>query len=116
MKKITKLLAVVIIIGVIVCSFAACTTTLKGTYASTGDVGSALNGKLTFDRENNVSGEITAPIIGTVSVDGKYAIEDGQITFTYTVFGISKDVTYSIAKDGDVLYIDNTAFVKQDTK
>lgn len=116
MKKIAKILAVILIVGAIACSFASCSNTLNGTYVSTGDVGSALNGKLTFDRDNNVSGEITAPIIGTVSVDGKYVIEDDQITFTYTVFGVNKDITYSIAKDGKVLFIDHTAFVKEETK
>lgn len=113
MKKIAKTLAVILIAGTIICTFASCTQTLKGTYASTTDVGTVLNGNLTFDKENKVSGEITAPIIGTVSIDGTYSIEDNNITFTYSIFGINKDVTYSFEKDGKSIIIDGTEFVKQ---
>lgn len=113
MKKIAKVVAVALIVCTLVCLFASCTKSLNGTYESTGSVGSALNGTLTFDRDSNVTGELSVPVIGEISVDGTYVIEDGYITFTYTLLGFSKDLKYSFEKNGNSIIIDGAEFVKQ---
>lgn len=112
MKKIVKILAVVLVIGTMVCIFASCGSSLKGTYKST-DVDSAnLSGSLTFDKDSKVTGSLKGGL-GTISIDGTYAIEDGNITFTYEVFGVSASKAYTFEKKGGSIFIDGAEFVKE---
>lgn len=112
MKKACKILALVLIFGTLVCMLASCSRTLNGTYKSTDVDSSLLTGTLTFDKDNKVTGSLNTPL-GSISIDGDYVIEDGNITFTYSAFGFSKDTTYSFEKDGDSIFIDSSEFVKQ---
>ena len=116
MKKAAKILSIVLILGVVVCMFASCTKTLNGTYKSTNEVADALNGSLTFDKDGNVTGSLSIPILGEVSVSGTYVIEDDQITMSYTVpiLNTTSSKTWSFEKSGGSIFIDGSEFVKAD--
>lgn len=106
MKTTFRILAVTLALCTVIGLFAACGTTLKGTYKGTGDLG----GSLTFAEDNKVTGELFG-----ITLDGTYTInDDDTITFSYSgPLGIGATLTKSFEKDGKTIIIDGTEFVKQ---
>lgn len=106
MKRVFTRVAAVLLVCVMVCAFTACATTLKGTYVSTDGL---VQQTLTFKEDNIV--EVSAFGIET---EGEYVIEDGYITITYSLLGLSYDWEARLEKEGsDTLYIDGVQFVKE---
>ena len=105
MSKTTKKAAALILICVMVVSLTACATTLKGTYISKNGL---IEQSFTFKEDNKV--EVSA--FG-IDIEGEYAIENGEITITYSLFGLSYDWVKSFKKDGNSIFIDGTEFVKE---
>lgn len=97
--------AVIVLVCVMVCTFTACTTTLKGTYTNKDGL---IEQSLTFKEDNIV--EVSA--FG-IDIEGEYLIEDGEITITYNLLGLSYDWVQSFEKDGSSIFIDGTEFVKE---
>lgn len=100
-----KLVAALLLVCVMVCTLTACTTTLKGTYTSKEGL---VEQSFTFKEDNKV--EVSA--FG-IDVEGEYLIEDGKITITYSLLGLSYDWVKSFEKDGSSIFIDGTEFVKE---
>lgn len=103
--KIGKRIAAFLLVCLMVCTLAACDTTLKGTYTSTEGL---IEHSFTFKEDNKV--EMSA--FG-IDLEGEYQIEDGQITITYSLLGLSYDWVKSFEKDGDSIFIDGMEFVKE---
>lgn len=78
-KKIIAALLICLMVG----TLTACTTTLKGTYTSKEGL---TEQSFTFKEDNKV--EVSA--FG-IDVEGEYLIEDGEITITYSLLGLSYD-------------------------
>ena len=106
MKKTLKAVVAVLLAAALLAGLAGCVgSTLNGTYQSTGKLG----GSLTFDRDNQVTGELFG-----ITLDGEYEINDDTITFKYsTVLGLGTTLTKSFEKKGGSIWIDGTEFVKQ---
>ena len=100
-----KTIAALLLVCVMVFTLTACATTLKGTYTSKEGL---IKQSFTFKDDNMV--EVSA--FG-IDIEGKYVIEDGEITITYSLFGLSYDWVKSFEKDGDSIFIDGTEFVKE---
>ena len=100
-----KFVAALLLVCVMVCTFTACTTTLNGTYTSKEGL---IKQSFTFKEDNKV--EVSA--FG-IDVEGEYLIEDGEITITYSLLGLSYDWVKSFKKDGSSIFIDGTEFVKE---
>ena len=100
-----KLVAALLLVCVMACTLTACTTTLKGTYTSKEGL---IEQSFTFKEDNIV--EVSA--FG-IDVEGEYLIEDGEITITYSLLGLSYDWVKSFEKDGNSIFIDGTEFVKE---
>ncbi len=103
-NNVFRRMAIFFLVGLMVCTLAACTTTLKGTYTSTDGV---IKQSFTFLEDNKV--KVSA--FG-IDVEGEYLIEDGEITITYSLWGLSYDWVKSFKKDGSSIFIDGTEFVK----
>ena len=83
---------------------AACSGSgLSGTYKSQGLIAQTF----TFSSNN-----VTMSAFG-VNASGTYKISGGNITITYSIFGISSDWTQSYSKNGKIITIGGTEFVKQ---
>ena len=95
----------VLLVCLLVCTLTACTTTLKGTYTSKEGL---IEQSFTFMEDNKV--KVSA--FG-INVEGEYRIEDGEITITYSLFGLSYDWVKSFKKDGNSIFIDGTEFIKE---
>lgn len=104
-KAFKKIVAALLLVCVMVCTFTACTTTLKGTYVSKEGL---IEQRFTFKEDNKV--EVAA--FG-IEVEGEYLIEDGEITITYSLLGLSYDWAKTFEKDGGSIFIDGTEFVKE---
>ena len=105
-KKVFKsVVAIVLLACLMVCTLTACTTKLMGTYTSKEGL---IKQSFTFKEDNKV--EVSA--FG-IEVEGEYVIEDGEITITYSLFGLSYDWVKSFKKDGSSIFIDGTEFVKE---
>ena len=104
-KKNLKQIIALLMVFAMLFTLAACTTTLKGTY-STEDA--LIKQSFTFKDDNKV--DVSA--FG-IEVEGEYVIEDGEITITYSLLGLSYDWVKSFEKDGDSIIIDGTEFVKE---
>lgn len=104
-KKIFTSVVAVLLVCVMVCSLTACTTTLKGTYTAKEGM---IEQSFTFLEDNKV--KVSA--FG-IEIEGEYLIEDGEITITYSLFGLSYDWVKSFEKDGNSIFIDGTEFVKE---
>ncbi len=100
-----KLVAALLLVCVMVCILTACTTTLKGTYTSKEGL---IEQSFTFKEDNKVA----VSAFG-IDVEGEYLIEDGEITITYSLLGLSYDWVKSFKKDGSSIFIDGTEFVKE---
>ena len=104
-KKVFRSVVAMLLVCVMVCSLTACATTLKGTYTATEGL---VEQSFTFLEYNKV--KVSA--FG-IEVEGKYEIEDGEITITYSLFGLSYDWVKSFKKEGSSIFIDGTEFVKE---
>lgn len=100
-----RVISAVLMVCLMVCTLTACTTTLKGTYTSKDGL---IEQSFTFKEDNKV--EVSA---FDINVEGEYLIEDGKITITYSVLGLSYDWVKSFEKDGSSIFIDGTEFVKE---
>ena len=100
-----KFVALVLVMCLMVCALAACKTTLSGTYVNKGVL---LEQRMTFKDDNKVA----VSAFG-IEIEGDYVIEDGTITITYTLLGLSYDWVKSFEKNGDTIIVDGTAFVKE---
>ena len=100
-----KSILLVVLIFVISCSLASCTTNLSGTY--TNDEG-FIKQSFTFKEDNKVE----ASAFG-IDLEGEYVIEDGKITITYSLLGLKYDWEKSFEKKGKSIFIDGVEFIKQ---
>ena len=80
-------------------------TTLSGTYTNKEGL---IEQSFTFKEDSKV--EVSA--FG-IDVEGEYLVEDGEITITYSLLGLSYDWVKSFKKDGRSIFIDGTEFVKE---
>ena len=80
-KMICKRTVAFLLACLMMCTLVACTTTLKGTYTSKEGL---IEQSFTFKEDNKV--EVSA--FG-IDVEGEYLNEDGEITITYSLLGLS---------------------------
>lgn len=104
-RKNMRVITALLLVFVMVCTLTACTTTLNGTYTNKDGL---IEQSFTFKEDNKV--EVSA--FG-IEVEGEYLIEDGEITITYSLLGLSYDWVKSFEKDGSSIFIDGTEFVKE---
>lgn len=104
-RKRLRAIAMGALICMVVCTVTACTTTLNGTYTTQDEL---IEQSITFKDDNVV--EVSA--FG-IDVTGEYLIEDGEITITYSLLGLSYDWVRSFKKNGSSVFIDGTEFVKE---
>lgn len=83
----------------------SCATKLNGTYTSTDGL---VKQSFTFEDENVVKMSAFG-----INIEGEYEIEDGEITITYGLLGISYDFVKSFEKSGSSIFIDGVEFVKE---
>ena len=102
-KKFKAILSIALII-VMLCSLTACATKLNGIYTNNEGL---IKQSFTFKDDNMV--EVSA--FG-IDVEGKYLIEDGKITITYSLLNLSYAWKKDFEKKGDTIVIDGTEFVK----
>lgn len=104
-SKVFKRIITAMLLCVLVCTLAACTIGLKGTYTSTEGL---VEQSFTFKDDNKV--EVSA--FG-IDIEGDYVIEDGEITITYNLLGLKYDMVKSFERKGSSIFIDGTEFVKE---
>ena len=104
-NAIKKIIAALLLICLMVGTLTACTTTLSGTYTNKEGL---IEQSFTFKEDNKV--EVSA--FG-IEIEGEYLIEDGEITITYSLLGLSYDWVKSFKKDGSSIFIDGTEFIKE---
>lgn len=104
-KKCFKSIVAVLLVCIMMCTLTACTTKLSGTYTAKEGL---IEQSFTFKEDNIV--EMSA--FG-IEIEGEYVIEDGEITITYSLLGLSYDWVKSFKKDGNSIFIDGTEFVKE---
>ena len=90
---------------VLICSLSACSVKLNGKYVSKD---SLIEQSFTFSGENEVKMSAF-----NINIEGKYTIEDDEITITYGLLGLSYDWVNSFKKDGNSIFIGGTEFVKE---
>lgn len=103
-KIYTRIIAIVLVC-VMICTLAACTTKLKGTYTAKDGL---MEQSLIFKEDNRVA----LSAFG-LELEGEYEIKDGKITITYSLLGLSYDWVQSFEKKGNSIFIDGTEFVKE---
>lgn len=104
MKRILKRISALILVCVVSFSLISCSAKLSGTYTSDG----IAKQSFTF-KEDDV---VVMSAFG-INAEGTYKIEDDTITITYKLLNFSYDLEKSFEKDGDVIIIDGTEFVKE---
>lgn len=104
-RKSVRAITALLLICVMMYTFTACATTLNGTYTNKEGL---VEQSFTFKENNKV--EVSA--FG-IDIEGEYLIEDGKITITYSLLGLSYDWVKSFKKDGSSIYIDGTEFIKE---
>ncbi|MBR4864571.1 MAG: hypothetical protein IKU07_08340 [Oscillospiraceae bacterium] len=104
-RNVVKSMIALLLVCVMVGTLTACTITLKGTYTSNEGL---VEQSFTFKDDNKV--EVSA--FG-IDIEGEYLIEDGEITITYSLLGLSYDWVKSFEKKGSSIFIDGTEFVKE---
>lgn len=104
-KKCFKCIVSLLLICSLICVLVACATKLNGTYTRTEGI---VKQSFTFKEDNKV--DVSA--FG-IDVEGEYLIEDGTITITYSLLGLSYDWEKSFEKKGSSIFIDGTEFVKE---
>ena len=93
-----------LVVGSLLLSLSACTTTLRGTYTAKDGL---IEQSFTF-----LDGETVEVSAFGINVKGEYEIKDDEITVTYSLLGLSYDWVKSFAKSGASIFIDGTEFVK----
>lgn len=120
MKRIISTLLVCVLLLGCVLTLASCGKMLSGTYSNKAELfGQSVETSYTF-KGNKVTAEVKTTIAGNVNTttkEGKYAIEDGEITFTFEEDGEEKSETYTFeeGEKNDVKYI-KIAGVQYDKK
>ena len=104
-RGIRRIVAVLLLVCLLGCSLTACSAFLRGTYTCKEGL---IEQSFTFKEDNKV--EVSA--FG-IEMEGEYEIEDGEITITYSVLGLSYDWTKSFKMKGNSIFIDGTEFVKE---
>ena len=104
-KKCFQRVTLIVVVCLMLCGLTACATTLNGTYTSKD---SLLEYQFTFMDDNKVKMSAFG-----VNIEGEYLIEDGEITITYGILGLSYDWVKSFEKDGNSIFIDGVEFVKE---
>lgn len=105
MKRYKRILITTLVCSIVL-ALTACTTTLRGTYSLKDNL---VEQSFTFMEDDKV--EMSA--FG-INIDGEYLIEDGQITITYHLLGLSYDWVKPFRKDGTSIFIDGMEFVKNE--
>lgn len=100
-----KVLVVMVLIIALAFTLTACVSKLSGTYSTTDGL---FKQSLTFMEDNKV--KVSA--FG-IDVEASYTIEKDMIIFTYSLMNLHYDMEMSFEKDGDVIFIDGTRFVKE---
>ena len=100
-----RIVAMVLLVCLLGCSLTACSAFLRGTYTCKEGL---VEQSFTFKEDNKVA----VSAFG-IEVEGDYEIEDGEITITYKVLGLSYDWTKSFKMKGNSIFIDGTEFVKE---
>ena len=104
-RTLLKAAVALTLIAAMLFAFAACGgNTLEGSYVAK----DTISGTITFTKD----GGVTMSALG-LNVSGTYVIENGSITFTYEILGISTSVTKTFSRDGKTIVIDGQEFVKQ---
>ena len=104
-KKIAKsLIAMSLVVVVLAATMVGCATKLNGKYTSDG----LIKQSFTFKEDDKV-------VISAFGIDaeGTYKIEDGKITITYSLLGLSYDWKKDFEKKGNSIFIDGTEFIKE---
>lgn len=102
-KYIVKAVALTVLVLMLACSLASCANSLGGTY-----VCADLGGVYTTYKFSRFGGELVVSYMGVPFV-GTYEINGDKILIT--IHGETDEHTYS--KDGDIIYIDDVAYVKE---
>lgn len=112
-----KALALALALVTVVCLLASCGKTISGTYAA--DVGSTsiIGGSATYKFSGSkVTISVTAGIAGfekTTAFEGKYEINEDQITFTFEDSDAGKyNGTQSFEKGDDYIKIGGVTYTK----
>ena len=110
MKRIISTLLVCVLLLGCVFTLASCGKMLSGTYSNKVEAfGQSIETSYTF-KGNKVTAEVKTTIAGkvnTVTNEGTYAIEDGEISFTFEEDGEAKTETFTFeeGEKNDVKYI-----------
>lgn len=104
-KKVFRSVVAVALVCVMICTLAACTTTLKGTYTMKEGL---VEQSFTFLEDNRVKMSAFG-----IEIEGEYEIDGDEITITYGLFGLSYDWVKSFKKEGGSIFIDGVEFVKE---
>ena len=103
MKKALKVIALVLVAATVLCMFAGCVKSLKGTYKAESGA------SLTFDKNQKVTGELFG-----ITIDGTYEINGDMIKFNYSgIAGIGATLEKPIEINGKTIIIDGTEFTKE---
>ena len=91
MKKLTKVLALAIVVAMVCVALASCGKTLSGTYTAGGDLAGLAGAKTSYTFSGSkVTVSVTTTLLGsqkTTEYEGKYEIkeaDDGSMTITFT--------------------------------
>ncbi|MBO4848619.1 MAG: hypothetical protein J5586_05655 [Clostridia bacterium] len=103
MKKRILGAACLVMAALIVCSLAACSGKLNGTYRSSGLVPQTF----TFSGD-----KVTMSAFG-INASGTYRIQGDRIYITYTLFGQEYTWDQPFARSGKTIFIGGTPFEKQ---
>ena len=111
MKKLTKVIALVVVAAMLCLALASCGKTLSGTYTAGGDIGGLAGAKTSYTFSGSkVTVSVTTTLLGsqnTTEYEGKYEIEeakDGSMTIKFTFEDSdAKEYTgeYKFAEDKD---------------
>ena len=98
MKKTVRILALVMALATVLCVFAACGTTLSGTYSNVEEVlGIESGARIEFSGKKF---EMTLIVLGQeATLEGTYKIKDDKITFTFDEDEIENDWVKEAVED-----------------
>jgi hypothetical protein len=104
-KRWKGIVAILLLVGFVLCMLTGCTTKLNGTYTNTEGL---IKQSFTFEDDNKV----IVSAFG-IDVEGEYVIEDDTITITYSILNLSYNMEKSFDKKGDSIFIDGVEFTKE---
>ena len=113
-----KVIALVLVIATLTCVFASCGKTISGTYKAELGSTSVLGGSATYKFSGSkVTISVTAGAFGfekTTTFEGKYEINDDQITFTFEDSDAGEyNGTQSFEKGDGYIKIGGVTYTKQ---